>query len=97
MERVLQFLPYGSGYHWCVPPLRGGLPLDALLRRIGLLERGAYAERTYGRWSVHCSFLPDGSGYHWMLSSPAGRVADGVLLVGGAGCRCAEEAGERAF
>jgi hypothetical protein len=30
-------------------------------------------------------------------SSPAGRVADGVLLVGGAGCRCAEEAGERAF
>jgi hypothetical protein len=21
------FLPCGAGYHWCFPPLRGGLPL----------------------------------------------------------------------
>ncbi len=54
----------GDGACTAIPPSRFGLPLDALLRRIGLFERGAYAERAYGRWSVYCSFLPYGSGYH---------------------------------
>ena len=74
MERVLQF-----------PPSRFGLPLDALPRRIGLLNGGAYAERVYGRWSVYCN------------SSLTVRVTIGLFLPCGAGYRSAEYEGERVF
>ena len=54
----------GDGACTAASSLTVRVTIDALLRRIGLFERGAYAERAEGRWSVYCSFLPYGSGYH---------------------------------